>query len=139
MVSTNQIIGHNDVSVTVTAGPESAFLKKQFTFEEYKEQLQSYHEGKLPQPDPNNCEDPLYYKKYAHNMAPPEAYFFIPEHQEMQCKDVKTNNDRKIFYGWNNLTKFEKEGIVKMKKYVTETKGVEIPPGYDDRDIVKFA
>ena len=52
---------------------------------------------------------------------------------------MKTNNDRKIFYGWNNLTRFEKDGIVKMKKYITETKGVTIPPGYDDRDIVKFA
>ena len=39
MVATSQGIQLNDVSVTVTAGPESAFLKKQFTYEEYKEQV----------------------------------------------------------------------------------------------------
>ena len=66
----------------------------------------------MPQPDPENCEDPRYYRKYAHNLPPLECYFHIPNDQEMQCKDMKTNNDRKIFYGWNNLTKFEEDGVV---------------------------
>ena len=51
---------------------------------------------------------------------------------------MKTNNDRKIFYGWNNLTEFEQEGIVKMKKHLSD-KEVPLPPGYDDRDVLKFA
>ena len=51
---------------------------------------------------------------------------------------MKTNNDRKVFYGWNNLTKFELEGIEALKKYVTKERQVELPAGYDERDYLKF-
>ena len=118
------MIGADDVDAKITSGPQSSFLQKQFTFEEYSAELAEYHDGKLAQPDPNDHEDPLYYRKYAHNVPPLEAYFLIPEHVEKQCKDMKSNNDRKVFYAWNNLTKFEKQGLANLKKYVTETKGV---------------
>jgi len=37
---------------------------------------------------------------------------------------MKTNNDRKVYYGWNNLTKFEEQGIENLKKNLAEKKGV---------------
>ena len=49
--------------------------RQRFTLEEYKEALSK----PVEQPDPNNCEDKLYYKKYAHNLPPLEAYFLIPD------------------------------------------------------------
>ena len=99
--------------------------------------MEQYREGKIPKPDPEDIQDPLYYRKYAHTLPPLECHFHIPDNHELQCKNMKSNNERKIFYGWNNLTKFEEQGIVNLKKRLEE-KGITLPPGYDDRDYMKF-
>ena len=52
--------------------------KQRFTLEEYREALTQ----PIEYPDKNDCNDPLYQKKYAHNMPPLEAYFLIPDGQE---------------------------------------------------------
>ena len=49
--------------------------KQRYTLEEYLEALKQPYEN----PDPNDCNDPCYYKKYAHNMPPLEAYFLMPD------------------------------------------------------------
>ena len=137
----NDISGHNVSEggpVETTNGPEAEFLKKQFTLEEFNQEIQEYREGKLGEPDPEDFEDPLYYRKYAHTLPPLESYFIVPDDTEKQNKTMKTNNDRKVYYGWNNLTKFEEQGIENLKKNLAEKKGVQLPPGYDDRDLLKF-
>ena len=63
------------VDTSTSAGPQAGFLKKQFTYEEYKEQVALYHEGKIERPDPDDHTDDRYYRKYAHTVPPPDAYF----------------------------------------------------------------
>ena len=41
-------------------------------------------------PDPENPDDPLYYKKYAMNIAPPDVYYFLPPRYETRAEDKKT-------------------------------------------------
>jgi hypothetical protein len=135
MQARNDIDGGQQVSSSVLEG--GGTFSKKFTYEEYKEEMEQYREGKIPKPDPEDIQDPLYYRKYAHTLPPLECHFHIPDNHELQCKNMKSNNERKIFYGWNNLTKFEEQGIVNLKKRLEE-KGITLPPGYDDRDYMKF-
>ena len=58
-------------------------------------------------PDPENPDDPLYYKKYAMNIAPPDVYYFLPPRYETRAEDKKTQNDRRIHFGWDNITEYE--------------------------------
>ena len=90
--------------------PVSHLDGQRFTIEEYKNALAE----PIDYPDPNDHEDPRYYKKYAHTLAPPEAYFIlIPGWNKVNTE--KDNNARTI-YGWNNITEFEKEQIEKLKE-----------------------
>ena len=81
----NDISGHNVSEggpVETTNGPEAEFLKKQFTLEEFNQEIQEYREGKLGEPDPEDFEDPMYYRKYAHTLPPLESYFIVPDDTE---------------------------------------------------------
>ena len=52
-----------------------------FTIEEYKKELDYYHSkgGKLDvYPSPTDSSDPLYLKKFAHNIPPLDAYKLKP-------------------------------------------------------------
>jgi hypothetical protein len=48
------------------------------------------------------------------------------------------DNKRAVFYGWNNITEHELEGIDKVKKWLKDNKNCQIPLGFDDRNILKF-
>ena len=65
-------------SQTREVNKESYLDKQRFTLEEYLEALQKPYE----QPDLKDCNDPRYYKKYAHNLPPLEAYFLIPDDKD---------------------------------------------------------
>jgi len=50
---------------------------------------------------------------------------------------VLTKNDRRVYFGWNNLTEFEREGMQRLKDYLV-AKGAQIPPSFHERDWLKW-
>ena len=77
-----------------------SYFDKKWTYAEYLEEL------KVPieHPDPHNPNDPLYYKKWAHTLAPPEAYYFVIDRKDEVATNVATKNVRRVHFGWNNVT-----------------------------------
>ena len=68
-------------------------------------------------PDPKNPNDPAYSIKFVHNMPPLEAYKLKVEPMDRVSTVANTQN-RFFFYGWNNLTDFEKKGIEDIKAHL---------------------
>ena len=69
-------------------------------------------------------------------MPPLEAYFLIPDgHDAANTPD--DTQARLVFWGWNNLNDFEKEGIQQLIDFL-KVKGIPIPPDYYERDLLKF-
>ena len=97
-----------------------AYFNKKGTYAEYVEELKK----PLEYADPHDPNDPRYYKKYAHTVAPLDAYFFVMDRRDEVSHDEKSKNDRRVFYGWNNITNFEVQGTNTLKAYLLE-KGVE--------------
>ena len=64
-----------DLSGAREVNKELYLDKQRFTLEEYKEALNQ----PVEQPNPSDCNDQRYYKKYAHNLPPLEAYSLIPD------------------------------------------------------------
>lgn len=82
--------------------------------------------------------DPRYYKKYVHNLAPLEAYYLIPDRKDSVATDVKTQNDRRVYFGWNNVTEYEHRGMQALKRYI-KAHGVDVmPPSFEERDWLKW-
>ena len=48
------------------------------------------------------------------------------------------DNRRAVFYGWNNLTPHETKAIPELKVWLKTNKNMDIPPGFDDREVLKF-
>lgn len=89
------------------------------------------------QPSKTDHNDPLYSKKYAHTLPPPDAYRFRHPDSLLQNSKEKPTI-RLFFYGWNNLSEFENQQIENIKKYLKETQKVDIPKDFDDRELLKF-
>lgn len=83
------------------------YLGIKWTYEEYLEELKK----PIEYPDPNDFTDARYYKKYAHNVPPPEAYYIVPDRKDQVATSEKTQNDRKLHFGWNNVTEYEDHGV----------------------------
>ena len=49
----------------------------------------------------------------------------------------KTKNDRRVYFGWNNITQFEIEGMRRLKDYLA-AKGAVVPPSFEERDWLKW-
>ena len=105
-----------------------------WTYDEYLEELKK----PIEYPDPQDHNDPLYSKKYAHTIAPPESYLFIPDRKDGVITSQKTTKQRKIYFGWNNMTEFEKQGVADLKRYLY-AKGVrQMPHMFAERDWLKW-
>lgn len=48
------------------------------------------------------------------------------------------DNRRAVFFGWNNITEHEIRGVDNVKRWLKVNKGIDIPEGFDDRNILKF-
>ena len=126
----------------VTADPqlilvdEDDYLSTKWTYEEYQEELCK----PIDYPDPQNKDDPRYYRKYAHNVPPPEAYFYIPPDKDAVATNDKTKSVRRVWYGWNNITDFERQGIKALKQFVESHKDYprSKAPQLSDRDWLKW-
>jgi hypothetical protein len=51
---------------------------------------------------------------------------------------MENKKNRVYFYGWNNLTEFEKKNIQDFKIYLTDVLKLKIPIDFSDRDLLKF-
>lgn len=60
-------------------------------------------------------DDPRYYMKYAMNVPPLDAYYFVPDKKSQVATNDATKNDRRVYFGWNNLTDFERNGMDMLK------------------------
>ena len=133
----SKLISDNQRSVDApeeskTAG--TSYFDKKWTLQEYYEELKQ----PIQHPDPNNIDDPGYYKKYAINVPPPEAYYIYDERKDAVATNKATQNDRRVYYGWNNIQPFEQKGMDDLKAWV-QNKGIkQMPPGFVERDWVKW-
>ena len=84
-----------------------SYLDVKWTYEEYKEELKK----PIEPPAQDDPEDPGYYKKYAQNIPPLVLYFVIPDRHQTVARDEVTKDDRRVFFGWNNVTDFERAGV----------------------------
>lgn len=72
-------------------------------------------------------------------MPPLIAYKTLPAGLERGGNTKEQTQNRKVFFGWNNLTQFEKEQIAECKRMVSEKYSGEIPSRFqNDREILKF-
>ena len=78
--------------------------RTRFTLQEYLAAIKK----PIQHPDPEDSNDPGYYKKYAHNLPPLEAHFLVLDNADRVNTEDDSNN-RKVFWAWNNLTDFEKQ------------------------------
>ena len=120
-------------TIPITATPPTYF-DVQWTYEEWLEELKK----PIDYPSPDDPDDPRYYRKYAHNVAHPDLYYIVPDRKDAVATNEKTKNDRRVYFGWNNLQDYEIKGMNALKQYV-EGKGLEVLPcGFEERDWLKW-
>lgn len=113
-------------------------LESRFTYAEYLEHMAEYRRSGDQHPTFDHT-DPLYFQKYASSMPPLEAYKIVPKHLELGGNTKENLQQRKVFFGWNNLTPFEVEQIQECRRLVSEKYSGEIPARFmNDREILKF-
>ena len=96
--------------IVTLSDPVLGYLEKKWTYQEWLEEMKQ----PVDYPDPHNSDDPRYYMKHAMNVPPVGAYYLIPERQGSVGRDEATKEDRRVFYGWNNVTDFEKQGVLAL-------------------------
>ena len=69
----------------------------------------------IEHPDKEDPNDPRYYRKYAHNVPPPDVYYLIPDRKDAVARDDASKNDRRVYFGWNNVTQYEQAGVNALK------------------------
>lgn len=99
--------------------------------------MNHYAETLQLKPSPTDVNDPLYCRKFAHNMVPLIAYRCRPAGWE-RVNQQGDDNRRQVYFGWNNITEYELEGIDKVVKWLKENKQVEVPEGFGSRNLLKF-
>lgn len=103
-----------------TSGSDfSSYFDKRWTLQEYYEELKK----PIEYPSKEDPDDPRYYIKYAMNIPPPEVYYIIPARKDNVATTDKTKNDRKVYFGWNNITEYERAGVQRLKDFI-HAKGV---------------
>lgn len=123
----------SDTIIPVSASNEG-YLAKKWTLDEFKEELKQPIEA----PAIDDPDDPLYYKKYAHTLPPKEAYFFIPNGHDTVALDDASKNVRLVYFGWDNITDFERRGVRALQIKIKEKGVTQMPPGFTERDWLKW-
>jgi hypothetical protein len=112
-------------------------LDVKMTLDEYLYELQNRDEVLRQQPDLQNIDDPLYMRKFAHCMPPLLAYRCKPlGHDKVNVQG--DDNRRMVYYGWNNLTEYEKNGIERVVDWLQKEKQQAVPEGFGERNLLKF-
>ena len=45
---------------------------------------------------------------------------------------------RQVFNGWNNVSEYEELMLVRIKEHMRDVLNLETPPGFEDREWLKF-
>ena len=54
------------------------------------------------------------------------------------ANDEPSKNVRRVYFGWNNVTEFEMQGVLALQQFIKD-KGVDqMPPGFEWRDWLKW-
>jgi hypothetical protein len=112
-------------------------LARKMTLDEYWYEMRNLDLVLQKQPSKTDPNDPLYCRKYAHNMPPLELYKIKPPKWDL-VNIEGDDNRRAVFFGWNNITEHEIRGVENVKRWIKINKGIDIPEGFDDRNILKF-
>lgn len=89
------------------------------TLDEYQYEMNNIDEILKKQPSMTDFNDPLYCRKYAHNIPPLDSLRCKPlgwDHVNIKGND----NYRKVYFGWNNISQYEKDGIANVKRWLKE-------------------
>lgn len=43
-----------------------------------------------------------------------------------------------MFYGWNNMTPHEVNGVAQLRQWLQKNKNFKVPEDYDEKDLLKF-
>lgn len=81
-------------------------LQRKMTLDEYYYELSNPDLVLTRQPNLTDPFDPLYCRKYAHNMPPLIAYKVKPPKYD-QVNIQGDDQKRLVFFGWNNITEYE--------------------------------
>lgn len=85
-------------------------LNHRFTLDEYLYEMNNREQTLKVQPNPNDFNDQLYCRKYAHNLPPLISMKSKPFGWDRV--NVKGDDNRRcVFFGWDNITQHELEGI----------------------------
>lgn len=123
-----------DETIVACVPHEVDYLDVKWTYDQYLEELKK----PIEPPDSEDPDHPGYYKKYAHNLPPNEAYFLIPDRHCEVAQNEATKNNRRVYFGWNNVTDFELRGVRALQQFIRK-KGIEVmPPGFAERDWLKW-
>lgn len=112
-------------------------LDIKFTLDEYLFEMNNREQVLMQQPDRSDVDDPLYCRKFAHNMPPLAAYRCRPVNWD-RVNVQGDDNRRAVFYGWNNVTQHEREGMNRAIEWLRKEKQVEVPEGFGERNLLKF-
>ena len=116
---------------------EESPLQVKMTLDEYLYEMSNYDTLIQTHPSKTDPTDPLYRKKYAHNMPPLIVYksrMVGMEHVNVPGND----NNRRLFYGWNNMTDHERQGVEKLRQWLLKEKNCQVPDGFDKKDLLKY-
>ena len=71
-------------------------------------------------------------------MPPPDAYYIVPDRKDAVATTDKTKNDRRVYYGWNNIQEYELNGMRALQNYIAGKGVKKMPPGFVERDWLKW-
>jgi len=112
-------------------------LNLKMTLDEYLHEMNNRDQILQLKPSKTDVNDPLYCRKYAHTMIPLISYRMRPVGWDRVNVDGDSNK-RAVYFGWNNITDFERKGIADVKEWLKKTKKIDVPEGYIDRNVLKF-
>ena len=92
--------------------------RTRFTLQQYQQALQQ----PVQHASPSDHTDQGYYKKYAHNLPPLDAYFIRLSNAHLNNTE-QNSNQRKVFWAWNNLSDFEKRMLTELRQHM-DTHGI---------------
>lgn len=61
----------------------------------------------------------------------------MPDKKNQVATNDATKNERRVYFGWNNLTEFELKGMNQLKEYLA-SEGCIVPPSFEERDWLKW-
>jgi hypothetical protein len=79
----------------------------------------------------------MWQSKFAHCLPPLQAYKFVPPLKDNGGNTQENQDNRKVYYGWDNVTNFEKTKLAELRDTLSQM-NVVLPEYLDERELIKF-